>query len=321
MTLLLALSLLSTAHAQTVETIGGDFTYNNDSDAVKLDAITVAKAVVITQSEFQVAGERGSGAIFLVLYKRTKGTDAWTLVDSVAPPTPPPFTNDAVYASSGPVEWLLLPGETYGVGAYVGEGWYYYYTQFGPETPSFGRLAGSARVSDAAPPATFNARLENFFYQERLTFVSADVDGDGLIAQQYGGDDCDDTNAELGAVTDEIPYDGLDQDCDGADLTDVDADGANGVDAGGKDCDDADATINPKAAEVCGDGIDQDCAGGDLDCADVTDTDLDGLDSDSLTDDGERIVAGGCACDTRGGSGGALVALAALAVARRRRRA
>jgi len=59
---------------------------------------------------------------------------------------------------------------------------------------------------------------------------------------------------------DEIPYDGIDQDCDGADLTDVDGDGFDAAEAGGSDCDDEDATVNPGATEVCT-GVDDDCDG------------------------------------------------------------
>ncbi len=319
MTLLLALSLLSTAHAQQVETIGGEFAANNDDNAVKLATIKIADAVVITQSEFQVSGDNGAGDIILVLYKRDGASNTWNLVDSVPTPTRPTTNGNPTFASSGPVEWVLLPDETYGIGAWIGDGWDYYYTQFRPEVPSFGRLTGSARTSVDAPPPTFEAGLENFFYRERLTFVSADEDKDGLVAQQWGGDDCDDTNPDVGAVAEEIPYDGIDQDCNGSDLTDVDDDGAKAEVAGGKDCDDTNAGIGPKAAEICGDGIDQDCVDGDLPCTESTDTDVGGGAGGGLVDGPEKIVAAGCACDTNGSAGGALVAFAALALARRRR--
>jgi len=75
---------------------------------------------------------------------------------------------------------------------------------------------------------------------------------------------------------DEIPYDGVDQDCDGADLTDVDGDGFDALVAGGEDCDDADAAIYPGAVETWYDGVDQDCDG-----ASDYDQDGDGFDSDN----------------------------------------
>ena len=58
----------------------------------------------------------------------------------------------------------------------------------------------------------------------------------------------------------EIPYDGIDQDCDGADLTDVDGDGHDALEEGGEDCDDEDVATHPGASEYC-DGIDNDCDG------------------------------------------------------------
>ncbi len=70
---------------------------------------------------------------------------------------------------------------------------------------------------------------------------------------------------------DEIPYDGLDQDCDGTDLADVDGDGWDASEAGGDDCDDANAEVNPDADEICN-GTDDDCD----DLVDGQDGDLQG---------------------------------------------
>ena len=67
------------------------------------------------------------------------------------------------------------------------------------------------------------------------------------------------TDDTAGCVpADEVPYDGIDQDCDGADWTDVDGDGFDGAEAGGADCDDGDDAVHPGADEVC-DGVDNDC--------------------------------------------------------------
>jgi len=58
----------------------------------------------------------------------------------------------------------------------------------------------------------------------------------------------------------EIPYDGVDQDCDREDLTDVDGDGYDATEVGGDDCDDEVGRIHPGAPEYCN-GYDDDCDG------------------------------------------------------------
>ena len=72
--------------------------------------------------------------------------------------------------------------------------------------------------------------------------------------------DCDDADPASypGAV--DVPYDLVDQDCDGADLVDVDGDGYGASFAGGPDCFDTDSTVHPGAVETV-DGIDGDCDG------------------------------------------------------------
>ncbi|MDP2311736.1 MAG: MopE-related protein [Pseudomonadota bacterium] len=95
--------------------------------------------------------------------------------------------------------------------------------------------------------------------------------------------DCDDDSTGVNPGAYEAAYDGVDDDCDGTDLTDVDGDGHDAQVTGGDDCDDADADVNPSASEVPYDGVDQDCQGGDAE-------DLDG-------DGAASIAAGGDDCD------------------------
>ena len=81
--------------------------------------------------------------------------------------------------------------------------------------------------------------------------------------------------------SEELPYDGVDQDCDGADLDDVDGDGF----ALDQDCDDQDAERYPGAEELPYDGVDQDCDGADLD-----DVDGDGFALEQDCDDDDARI-------------------------------
>jgi hypothetical protein len=107
--------------------------------------------------------------------------------------------------------------------------------------------------------------------EETLDGLDGDQDG---FARDVGGD-CDDDDPSVFPGADEIPYDGIDQDCSGTDLVDVDGDGFASAAAGGADCDDLSASVRPDGVEICGDGIDQDCSGADQSCGDV-DRDGDG---------------------------------------------
>lgn len=115
--------------------------------------------------------------------------------------------------------------------------------------------------------------------------IPEDGDGDGISTGELGGEDCDDTNPDIGPGAEEV-CDGVDNDCDGLidaedpDILDpieghpdLDGDGYGDTsitvltcdlddlsDVGG-DCNDGDPTVNPGAMEVCGDGLDNDCDG------------------------------------------------------------
>ena len=106
-----------------------------------------------------------------------------------------------------------------------------------------------------------------------------DADSDGS-ADMF---DCAPTDPDISPLDVDVAYDGVDQDCSGADLTDVDGDGYAGKDGGGQDCEDDDPTVNPGKAEVAYDGLDQNCDGKDL-----VDVDQDGYDGED---------AGGDDCD------------------------
>ena len=110
-----------------------------------------------------------------------------------------------------------------------------------------------------------------------LTTVYVDNDGDTFgdpatssqacsagAGQSGQAGDCDDDSATTYPNAAEIPYDGVDNNCDGSDLTDVDEDGVESTEVGGEDCDDSDDSVYPQAQEIPYDGVDQDCDGQDL---------------------------------------------------------
>ena len=123
----------------------------------------------------------------------------------------------------------------------------------------------------------------------------ADQDLDGVPSP----DDCDDLNADRHPGAVEVWYDGVDQDCDDNDA-DQDLDGVTGSEVGGDDCDDGNPDVGPFAQEVPANGLDDDCAGGDA--SDVLD-------------------APTCGCASQSSPAPLGVALALLAISRRRRRA
>lgn len=101
----------------------------------------------------------------------------------------------------------------------------------------------------------------------------ADNDGDGYggsdqfdacpqIGYVTSSNDCDDTNPNVNPGMNEVPYNGLDDDCDPSTPDDdLDGDGY-GI---ATDCDDSNPNINPGMDEVTGNGLDDDCDPGTLD--------------------------------------------------------
>ena len=88
-------------------------------------------------------------------------------------------------------------------------------------------------------------------------FEEPDVDGDGFTVSE----DCDDNNPNVNPDQIEMPYNGIDDDCNMATLDDdLDEDGF----VLAEDCDDTNSEINPAGTEIPNNNIDEDCDGMDL---------------------------------------------------------
>lgn len=142
-----------------------------------------------------------------------------------------------------------------------------------------------------------NGTVDDNALDASLWYIDADGDGYGTDKETVTecdapdgtaavAGDCDDSTSQTYPGATETPYDGVDQDCDGTDLTDVDGDGFDATEAGGLDCDDADPAVNPDAEDLKGDGIDQDCDGADAE------------EEEPPAVGSEEEITGGCSCSS-----------------------
>jgi Divergent InlB B-repeat domain/Putative metal-binding motif len=125
--------------------------------------------------------------------------------------------------------------------------------------PQFTTLAAGAHTVDVrAVDAAGNVDATPAAWS--WTVLSVDADGDGF---RTAGNppDCNDANAAIHPGAIDVPDDGIDQDCSGADAVNLDRDG-DGYNRP-VDCNDSDAAIHPGAADTPEDGADQDCSGAD----------------------------------------------------------
>ena len=312
--MLLAVSTLlgSVALAAETDTIGGTETYNNSGQMLKVVQFTATDAAAMTEVRFGVYNYGSTGTPIIVLYHLNGSS--FELVDQVNATDLP--SSEYGWATAAGISWVVEPRETYAIGAWMPDSWYYYY-DVRSNSPWFGRVTGGLRYESDSPPATFQADSEGYYYYMEIDSEDADVDDDGVVAGAWGGLDCDDNNPAVGLATDEVPYDGIDQDCNGSDLTDVDGDGQAAIEAGGVDCNDNDTAIASGGLEVCGDGVDQDCDGADLECGNVDDSgafvdDVPGGNGNGPGNGGNALdlSAEGCGCASA--PSGSLVSLGGL---------
>jgi hypothetical protein len=105
--------------------------------------------------------------------------------------------------------------------------------------------------------------------------VPADGDGDGYPPPA----DCNDSNAEVHPGAIEVPFNRIDENCDGR-LADADSDGFDSP----ADCDDSEPNVHPGAPEFPRNVIDENCDGR------LADADGDSFDSPADCDDSEPNV-------------------------------
>jgi hypothetical protein len=173
----------------------------------------------------------------------------------------------------------------------------------------FGMIfSGCNESDDSTTKTTWYMDADGDGYGNPNDSIQAEAQPAGYVADNS---DCNDNDAGIHPGATEVCGDGIDQDCNGADLVcattlyykDADKDGysdgttqdaavqpagyygSSALESISGDCNDNDAGIHPGATEVCGDGIDQDCNGSDLACATTLyykDADKDGY-SDGTT--------------------------------------
>ena len=111
-----------------------------------------------------------------------------------------------------------------------------------------------------------------------------DADGDGEPDET----DCAPEDPTINPAAEEVWYDGVDSDCDGADDYDQDGDGVT-VD---EDCDDTDRFRYPGKEDIWYDGVDADCAGNDDYDADGDGHAFEGSGGDDCNDGDSAIFPG-----------------------------
>ena len=127
--------------------------------------------------------------------------------------------------------------------------------------------------NDCAGDDDYDQDGDGFVPDEHLGLETADIPESGA----FPGGDCNDTIPTVSPRQPDTFYDGVDQDCDGADDYDQDVDGYVADEYAGLvtenaegtgalpvgDCDDLVATVNPSSQDAWYDGVDTDCGGED----------------------------------------------------------
>jgi hypothetical protein len=157
-------------------------------------------------------------------------------------------------------------------------------------------LCHTASKSDPTPETdAYLAGDFEYFCPASVDPNTIDNDGDGYTENQG---DCNDASFSINPGASEIPYNNIDENCNGMtdDVVDADTDGFNS----NVDCNDTNPSINPGATEILSNGIDENCNGMADDAPVITDTDtdgdgvIDGNDNCPNTAAGTVVDANGC---------------------------
>ncbi len=136
------------------------------------------------------------------------------------------------------------------------------------------------------PGQTWYIDADKDKYGKRIV-ISCERPYNGFLKHELlgnGTDDCDDNNGNINPGKNDVPCNGIDEDCSGGDSTsesmtwykDADGDGygdpnkskkhclkPQGYVSNNTDCDDSNGNVNPGQSEIPCNGIDDDCSGGD----------------------------------------------------------
>jgi len=110
-----------------------------------------------------------------------------------------------------------------------------------------GQVSNARGIFFGITETEFWTQYSETLFKNSITWLigDQDQDGDGYPANN----DCNDHDANINPGENEIPYDGIDQNCQDGDLSDVDGDGYDSTEVGGDDCNDRDRTVHPGASD------------------------------------------------------------------------